>query len=166
MPGHGGKATSHCAHGSSRASAGGEAARVRSEDSDKMFHDTGDSYGGNAESAKSESENSHALEGPSGEHHDEEGHRHGSGERPMFATITVAVCHCGAGCVLGDIVGEWLVYGTGIAINGQMLWAEYLIGTWLSSMLSYHLINSSRRFRFCDRIWHILSVLFDRTHDW
>jgi hypothetical protein len=46
----------------------------------------------------------------------------------MFATITVAVCHCGAGCVLGDIVGEWLVYGTGATINGRMLWVEYLVG--------------------------------------
>jgi len=46
----------------------------------------------------------------------------------VFATITVAVCHCSAGCVLGDIVGEWLVYGTGAAINGRALWAEYLIG--------------------------------------
>lgn len=25
-------------------------------------------------------------------------------DRPMFATVTVAVCHCGAGCLLGDIV--------------------------------------------------------------
>ena len=55
-------------------------------------------------------------------------HHHGS-ERPMFATITVAVCHCGAGCVLGDIVGEWLVYGTGAKINGRMLWVEFLVGT-------------------------------------
>jgi hypothetical protein len=53
---------------------------------------------------------------------------HGSSDRPMFATITVAVCHCGAGCLLGDIVGEWLVYGAGISINGRDLWAEYLIG--------------------------------------
>ncbi|KAK0964263.1 hypothetical protein LTR54_018394, partial [Friedmanniomyces endolithicus] len=55
------------------------------------------------------------------------GHQHGSTDRPMFATITVAVCHCGAGCVLGDIIGEWLVYGTGASINGRSLWCEYLI---------------------------------------
>lgn len=45
----------------------------------------------------------------------------------MFATLTVAVCHCGAGCVLGDIIGEWLVYGTGASINGRMLWPEFLV---------------------------------------
>jgi len=54
-------------------------------------------------------------------------HHHGESSRPMFATITVAVCHCGAGCVLGDIIGEWIVYGTGATINGRALWPEYLI---------------------------------------
>jgi hypothetical protein len=49
----------------------------------------------------------------------------------MFATLTVAACHCGAGCLLGDIVGEWLVYGTDAKINGQSLWVEYLVGTLL-----------------------------------
>ena len=51
----------------------------------------------------------------------------------MFATVTVGVCHCGAGCLLGDIVGEWLVYGTGAQIRGRMLWAEFLIGTLLTT---------------------------------
>ncbi|KAF7198637.1 hypothetical protein HII31_00376 [Pseudocercospora fuligena] len=46
-----------------------------------------------------------------------------SQERPMFATITVAVCHCGAGCVLGDIIGEWIVYGAGITISGHFVFA-------------------------------------------
>lgn len=55
-------------------------------------------------------------------------HHHGGGERPMFATITVAVCHCGAGCVLGDVIGEWLVYGTGATIAGRELWVNYLVG--------------------------------------
>ncbi|KAK5149850.1 hypothetical protein LTS14_010565 [Recurvomyces mirabilis] len=61
------------------------------------------------------------------EEHGHHNHSHGSGERPMFATVTVAVCHCGAGCVIGDIIGEWLVYGTNATINGRTLWPEYLI---------------------------------------
>ena len=60
-------------------------------------------------------------------------HHHMSTDRPMFATVTVGVCHCGAGCLLGDIVGEWLVYGTGARIRGRMLWVEFLIGTFLKS---------------------------------
>ncbi|TKA59244.1 hypothetical protein B0A55_12476 [Friedmanniomyces simplex] len=54
-------------------------------------------------------------------------HHHGGSERPMFATVTIAVCHCGAGCVIGDIIGEWLVYGAGATISGRALWPAYLI---------------------------------------
>ncbi|KAI6826352.1 hypothetical protein KC340_g11722 [Hortaea werneckii] len=53
-------------------------------------------------------------------------HMHAS-SRPMYATVLVGVSHCGAGCVLGDLVGEWLVYGTGATINGEMIWPELLI---------------------------------------
>jgi hypothetical protein len=58
-------------------------------------------------------------------HHD---HMQMIADRPMFATVTIGVCHCGAGCVLGDIVGEWLVYGTNATINGKMFGPECLIG--------------------------------------
>jgi hypothetical protein len=47
----------------------------------------------------------------------------------MFATITIATCHCGAGCVLGDIIGEWLVYKSGATVGGSMLYAAFIVGT-------------------------------------
>ena len=46
----------------------------------------------------------------------------------MFATMTVAFCQSGAGCWLGDVVGECLIYGTGTKINGESLWVEFLVG--------------------------------------
>ena len=52
---------------------------------------------------------------------------HDTSSRPMWATVLVGVSHCGAGCVLGDLVGEWLVYGTGATINGASIWVELLI---------------------------------------
>jgi hypothetical protein len=48
-------------------------------------------------------------------------------DRPIWATVTVGVMHCGAGCVLGDLVGEWLVYGTGATINGADIWPCLLV---------------------------------------
>ncbi|KAJ9223412.1 hypothetical protein DTO169C6_4219 [Paecilomyces variotii] len=73
----------------------------------------------------------HGHDQSHGQHHSEvhgEGHHHmGGSSRPMFATTTVAVCHCGAGCLLGDIVGEWLVYGTDAKINGHRLWVSFLV---------------------------------------
>jgi hypothetical protein len=56
-------------------------------------------------------------------------HMHGaSPDVPMFATVTVAVCHCGSGCLLGDLIGEWIVFGTGAMINGKEIWVEFLLG--------------------------------------
>ncbi|KAL9072296.1 MAG: hypothetical protein Q9157_005145 [Trypethelium eluteriae] len=54
-------------------------------------------------------------------------HHHHTASRPLLATVLIGVSHCGAGCVLGDLVGEWLVYGTNATINGQGIWAELLI---------------------------------------
>ena len=56
-----------------------------------------------------------------------EHHCHDDSSRPMWATVLVGVSHCGAGCVLGDIVGEWLVYGSGAMINGAELWPALLV---------------------------------------
>lgn len=50
-----------------------------------------------------------------------------SSPRPMWATVASGVSHCGAGCVLGDLVGEWLVYGTSASIAHESLWPELLI---------------------------------------
>ncbi|KAK5945212.1 hypothetical protein PMZ80_002416 [Knufia obscura] len=60
--------------------------------------------------------------------------------RPFFATVTIGVCHCGAGCVLGDIIGEWLVYDIGATIGSnppRQLWAQMLVG--FGSSLRRHL---------------------------
>ncbi|KAI9690214.1 MAG: hypothetical protein M1822_009175 [Bathelium mastoideum] len=59
------------------------------------------------------------------DHHAHHHHHHSS--RPLLATILIGVSHCGAGCVLGDLVGEWLVYGAQPRISGQTLWPELLI---------------------------------------
>lgn len=89
----------------------------------------------------------------------------------MFATVTVAVCHCGAGCLLGDIVGEWLVYGTHATINGHHLWVSFLVGMYAppwgardaSSTRSLS-ANFLGRLRLCSSIWHCLSVFFNCSY--
>lgn len=73
------------------------------------------------------------------EMHDHEAHQmtHGNGQMhmhggpgvPFAISVLIGTSHCGAGCVLGDIVGEWLVYGTGVTINDNSFWPELLIGT-------------------------------------
>ena len=51
----------------------------------------------------------------------------GEEELPGWRGIAVTATHCGAGCALGDVIGEWIVFGATISIAGHALWAEYLI---------------------------------------
>ena len=41
-------------------------------------------------------------------------------------STAVGVSHCGAGCTLGDIIGEWLIFALGLEIAGGALWGEYI----------------------------------------
>lgn len=46
-------------------------------------------------------------------------------EQPTWATLGKAVSHCGAGCTLGDIAGEWLVAGFALTAFGSGLLADF-----------------------------------------
>jgi hypothetical protein len=46
-------------------------------------------------------------------------------EKPWWATVSVGVSHCGAGCTLGDIIAEFAVFFLAATIAGQTLLAEY-----------------------------------------
>jgi hypothetical protein len=59
--------------------------------------------------------------------HDIHAHDMGGPPRPMWGTVLIGVSHCGAGCVLGDLVGEWLVFGTGAMIRGHDVWPCLLV---------------------------------------
>jgi hypothetical protein len=41
--------------------------------------------------------------------------------------VAVGVAHCGAGCTLGDIAGEWLVFSQGWTLFGKMIYAEFVV---------------------------------------
>lgn len=47
--------------------------------------------------------------------------------KPFWQQVAVSVSHCGAGCTLGDILGEWLVYTCGWHWFGDKLYAEFLV---------------------------------------
>ena len=40
--------------------------------------------------------------------------------------MLVGDSHCGAGCTLGDFIGEWIVFLTGFTVAGSVLWGSYL----------------------------------------
>jgi hypothetical protein len=47
--------------------------------------------------------------------------------KPFWQQVAVSVTHCGAGCTLGDIIGEWLVFAFGWTLFGEKLYAELLV---------------------------------------
>ena len=45
------------------------------------------------------------------------------------ASVSVGISdtHCGAGCTLGDVIGEWVLFAIGTTIAGVALWPEYIV---------------------------------------
>ena len=47
-------------------------------------------------------------------------------EPPFWASVVVGVSHCGAGCTLGDVIAEFVIFGLGITIASVALIPEYI----------------------------------------
>lgn len=50
----------------------------------------------------------------------------GASQQPFWKVTYKGVTHCGAGCTLGDIAGEWIIFGLAATIAGLALWPEYI----------------------------------------
>ena len=50
--------------------------------------------------------------------------------RPRWQSVVLSTLHCGAGCMLADIVGEWFLFFVPVAIGGSIL-----AGTWVVDYL-------------------------------
>jgi hypothetical protein len=56
-------------------------------------------------------------------------YRHNAGHARHYGfpvSVGISDTHCGAGCALGDVIGEWAVFVLGATIAGVALWPEYL----------------------------------------
>jgi hypothetical protein len=45
--------------------------------------------------------------------------------KPFWAWTAVSATHCGAGCVLGDLIAEWVVFAAALTLAGFALLVEY-----------------------------------------
>jgi hypothetical protein len=55
-------------------------------------------------------------------------------ETPRAIIVSKATLHCGAGCTLGDICAEWLVFAVpaiAIAFGWQSLFSERMFAVWI-----------------------------------
>jgi hypothetical protein len=77
--------------------------------------------------------------------------------QPRWAMLSKAVSHCGAGCTLGDIAGEWLVAGLGLTLFGAGLYADFAVDfvlAWtLGVIFQYFTIVPMRKVGRGEGIW-------------
>ena len=78
-------------------------------------------------------------------------------EHPKPSQISIAATHCGAGCTLGDVVAEFLVFGLSIKFLGSELWASYGIDyvfAWtLGVVFQYFTIAPMRGLSLLPGVW-------------
>src|SRR5579875_671120 len=54
-------------------------------------------------------------------------------DKPDWATTAFGICHCGAGCTLGDIIAEFAIFGLGASIAGITVMPKWSATTWRPS---------------------------------
>jgi hypothetical protein len=60
--------------------------------------------------------------------HEQKNHSEsGKGQTPTWNQVMVSNTHCGAGCALGDMVGETVVFAAGWTLGGEKLYADYVV---------------------------------------
>ncbi len=52
--------------------------------------------------------------------------RPSSHEKSFYGRVAIGVSHCGAGCVLGDVIAEFVIFFTGLTLFGSMLLTEFI----------------------------------------
>ena len=50
-----------------------------------------------------------------------------SAAKPFGAKVFTGVTHCASGCALGDLAGEWIVFGAAMTIAGHTLAAAFVM---------------------------------------
>lgn len=50
-----------------------------------------------------------------------------NGSRPHWQSVVLSTLHCGAGCTLADVLGEWLLYFIPIAVGGSLIAGGWVV---------------------------------------
>lgn len=53
-------------------------------------------------------------------------------ERPSWQMVALSTLHCGAGCTLADIIGEWFTFFVPIKIGGSMIAGSWILDFFLA----------------------------------
>ena len=78
-------------------------------------------------------------------------------QKPFWAIVAIGVLHCGAGCTLGDIIAEFVIFFAGLAVAGSVLRAEfigdYALAYALGIVFQYFAIAPMRGLAFGPGLW-------------
>ncbi|MGH3446240.1 MAG: DUF4396 domain-containing protein [Nocardioidaceae bacterium] len=77
--------------------------------------------------------------------------------RPPWTGVAIGVSHCGAGCTLGDVIAEFVVYSLGVTVAGLSLIPAY-IGDYIAAVVigvffQYFAIAPMRGLGFREGMW-------------
>jgi hypothetical protein len=82
--------------------------------------------------------------------------------KPFWKKVFTSVTHCGSGCLLGNIAGEWLVFLSGLTVAGSFIAAPYVYDFALSFLFGivfqYFAIAVTRRAGGWAAIWAALKI--------
>lgn len=66
--------------------------------------------------------------------------------RPKWQSISLSTLHCGAGCTLADLLGEWFLYFTALSIGGSLFLGsvvvDYILALCIGIYFQYAAIRS------------------------
>jgi hypothetical protein len=71
--------------------------------------------------------------------------------------VGISTSHCGAGCTLGDIMAEWIVFAFALTLRGESIYASYGLDYAFAFSLGVvfqrtkSLVRRRRRRRRCSR---------------
>jgi hypothetical protein len=57
----------------------------------------------------------------------EMGARHPKQDKPFWQSVALGATHCGAGCVLGDIVSEWFTFFVPLTLFGKEIFGAWVL---------------------------------------
>lgn len=90
--------------------------------------------------------------------------------RPMWQRITLSVLHCGAGCTLADILGEWITFFVPITLAGSWVAAQwtldYLLALVIGIYFQYAAIQPMEHLSWSKAIYKAFKVDFFSLTSW
>lgn len=59
----------------------------------------------------------------------------GHGDSPMWQATFKGATHCGAGCALGDVIGDWIAFAAGLTLFGSAFTGKLTLAFVLAYLL-------------------------------